>query len=67
MGAKELLEKALKLKPEDKLTLVEGLIKSMDEPDKELDAIWAEETEKRLKAFRSGKLRGIPIDKVLDE
>ncbi len=46
----------MKLKPEERFTLVEGLIKSLDEPDKKLDEIWAEEAEKRLKAYRAGKL-----------
>jgi len=32
--------------------LVEGLIKSLDEPDKKLDEIWAEEAEKNP-IFRS--------------
>jgi len=37
MSTKELLDKALRLKPEDRLMLVEGLIKSLDEPDRKLD------------------------------
>ena len=46
----------MKLKSEERFSLVEGLIKSLDEPDKKLDEIWAEEAEKRLKAYRAGKL-----------
>ena len=46
----------MKLKPEERFSLVEGLIKSLDEPDKKLDEIWAEEAEKRLNAYRAGKL-----------
>lgn len=61
MSTKELLDEAMKLKPEERFTLVEGLIKSLDEPDKKLDEIWAEEAEKRLKAYREGKLGGIPM------
>ncbi|NTU42124.1 MAG: addiction module protein [Nitrospirales bacterium] len=60
MSTKELLEEALKLKPEDRFALVEGLIRSLDEPDKNIDAIWAEEAERRLKAYREGKIKGIP-------
>ena len=52
MSAKKILEEALKLKPEDRFTLVEGLIRSLDEPEMKLDDIWAKEAEKRLKAFR---------------
>ena len=56
MSTKEILEQALKLKPEERFTLVEGLIRSLDEPDKKLDDIWAEEAEKRLRAYREGRL-----------
>lgn len=64
MSTKELLDEAMKLKPEERLTLVEGLIKSLDEPDKKLDEIWTEEAEKRLKAYREGKLEGIPMEEI---
>jgi len=64
MSTKELLDEAMKLKPEERFTLVEGLIKSLDEPDKRLDEIWAEEAERRLKAYREGKLEGIPMEEI---
>ena len=67
MSTKELLEEALKLKPEDRFTLVEGLIRSLDEPDKKLDDIWAEEAEKRLVAYRKGKLEGVPMESIFKE
>ncbi len=67
MGAQQLLEEALKLNPEDRLKLVESLLKSLDEPDKKLDEIWVREAEKRLKAYREGKLEGIPIEEVFKE
>jgi putative addiction module component (TIGR02574 family) len=67
MSTKELLEETLKLKPEDRFALVEGLLKSLDEPDKSIDAIWAEEAEKRLKAYRDGKLEGIPMEEIFKE
>ena len=64
MSAKKLLMEALKLKPEDRFMLVDGLIRSLDEPDKKLDEIWAEEAEKRLKAYREGRLEGIPMEEI---
>lgn len=67
MSAKELLDEAMKLKPEERFTLVEGLIKSLDEPDKTLDEIWAEEAERRLKAYRGGKLEGVPMEEIFTE
>ena len=64
MSSKEILEQALKLKPTERFLVVEGIIKSLDEPDRSLDAIWADEAEKRLKAYRAGTLEGIPIEEV---
>jgi len=60
MDSRQVLEEALRLKPEDRFLLVEGLLKSLDEPDQDIDAIWAEEAEKRLRAYRAGRLQGIP-------
>ena len=67
MSTKELLDEAMKLKAEERFALVEGLIKSLDEPDKKLDEIWAEEAEKRLKAYREGTLEGVPMEEIFKE
>lgn len=67
MSTKDLLAKAMKLKPEERFTLVEGLIQSLDEPDKKLDEIWAKEAEVRLKAYRDGKLEGVPMEEVFSK
>ena len=67
MKTKELLDKAMELKPEERFTLVESLIQSLDEPDKKLDEIWAEEAENRLRAYREGKLEGVPIEEIFKE
>ncbi|WP_457673701.1 addiction module protein [Thiolapillus sp.] len=64
MGSKELLEQALTLKPEEKAMLIEGLLNSLDEPDSRLDSLWAEEAEKRLRAYREGRLQAVPLEKV---
>ena len=64
MSNKDILEMAMKLKPEERFLIIEGLIKSIDEPDKMIDEIWAEEAEKRLKAYRAGKLQTIPVEEI---
>ena len=66
MGRNELLNQAIELKPEDRFMIVEGLLKSLDEPDRSLDALWAEEAEKRLKGYREGKLEGISMEEVFE-
>jgi len=64
MSNKEILEKAMKFKPEERFLIIEGLIKSLDEPDENIDEIWIEEAEKRLKAYRNGELKGIPMEEI---
>jgi putative addiction module component (TIGR02574 family) len=66
-NSESLLKKALLLKPQDRFLLIEGLIRSLDEPNMEIDSIWAEEATKRLRAHREGKTKGIPIGEVFEE
>lgn len=67
MGSQEILEQALQLKPEERFSVVEGLLRSLDEPDKTLDHIWANEAEKRLKAYREGRLEVVPMEEIFEE
>lgn len=67
MEGKQVLEKALKLNLQERFLVVEGLLRSLDEPDQELDAIWAEEAEKRLRAYRDGRLKGTPLEEIFGE
>jgi putative addiction module component (TIGR02574 family) len=64
MQSQEILNQAITLKPAERFLIVEGLLKSLDEPHPELDKLWAEEAEKRLKAHRSGKRKGVPMEEV---
>ncbi len=67
MSSKEILEQAKDLKAEERFMIIEELLKSLDEPDRKIDEIWAEEAEKRLNAYRDGKLEGIPMEEVFKE
>ena len=67
MSTKELLEEAMKLKPAERFVLVEALVRSLDEPNRALDEIWAEEAERRLRAYREGRLEGIPMEEVFKQ
>jgi len=42
---KEIISKALHLKPAGKSIIIEALMKSLDVPDPEIEQIWAEEAE----------------------
>ena len=64
MSSKKVLEQALALKPDERFLIVEGILRSLDEPDEVLDTLWVEEAEKRLHAYREGNLKGIPVEEV---
>jgi len=67
MGSKDILNQALELSPDEKISVVDGILKSLDEPSANLDKIWADESEKRLRAYRSGNLKGIPMEEIFKE
>ena len=56
---------AQRLKPTERLELVEQLLDSLDVADARIDRQWAEEAEDRLAAWRRGEIRAIPLDEVL--
>lgn len=64
---KELIEKALNLKPQDKMILIEALVESLDKPDSSIQDVWLKEAEARLDAHRRGKTKGMPVEDVLGE
>lgn len=64
MNAEKVLEEALKLNQASRFILIDGLLKSLDAPDPAIEAIWAAEAEQRLKAYREGRLEGVPMEEV---
>ncbi|MGH8747127.1 MAG: addiction module protein [Burkholderiales bacterium] len=63
----ELSHKARALPPEDRVRLAEELLASVQEPDAEVDAAWAEEIKRRIAEIDSGKAKLIPADEVFAE
>lgn len=57
--AKTVISKALHLKPAERFIVIEALIKSLDNPNPAIGKAWAIEAEKRLKAYKSGKLKTV--------
>jgi len=62
MGTQEVFENALQLKPQDRLALVDLLLESVDRPDPKIDDIWIEEAQRRLEAYREGKIKTIAME-----
>ena len=62
-----ILQDVLNLKPAEKAELIDILLSSLDQPDKEIDALWAKEAEERIQAFEQGKIKALTIEEVLEK
>lgn len=62
-----ILKEAAALSPSEKARLIDQLISSLDRPDAEIDRLWAEEAESRLEAYEQGRLKAVPLEKVLEK
>ncbi len=60
-----LFKESLKLRPADRLQLLEMIAVSLDQPDEKTDQIWATEAEQRYQALEKGKVKTIPLDEII--
>ena len=67
MRIQEILDLTMTLKPVERLLIIDGLLRSLDEPDINVDELWAVEAENRLNAYREGRVEGIPIEEVFQK
>lgn len=67
MGAKEILEMALKLDESDRIAIVEALASSFAHTDSEIDKIWAEEALRRVRAYDEGRMKTYTLEEVLGD
>jgi hypothetical protein len=62
-----IFEDAIALKPEKRAKLVDALLSSLDEPDEDMDRLWAGEAEARLEAFDKGLIKAVSLKEILDK
>ena len=67
MEAKIIINEGLQLKPAEKVIVIEALIKSLDLVDPEIEKAWADEAERRLEAYREGKIKTISYKELFNE
>jgi len=64
MNSQEIFNRALRLRPDERFALIEGLLQSLDESESAVEAAWLEEARSRLDAYRAGSLAAIPLEEV---
>jgi hypothetical protein len=64
MSTKELIEQAECLPLEERVYVVDSLLKTLNRPDPEVDRKWAEVAKRRLDELRSGRVKPVPGEEV---
>jgi putative addiction module component (TIGR02574 family) len=64
MNTKQLIDEAVSLPVEERALLVDSLLRSLNQPESEIDKKWATEANRRLAELRSGQVQAIPADDV---
>ena len=64
MNLPDILEEALHLKPQERYIIIENLVHSLNQPDEEIDKVWIEESQKRLKAYKEGTAKTVSYNQV---
>ena len=67
MNTRQLIDEAISLPVEERALVVDSLLRSLNQPESELDRIWAKEAKKRLSELRTGSIHSIPGDKVFSK
>jgi len=49
----------------EKLRLVDTILSDLDQPDPEIDLVWAEEARKRWVAYKAGKVPTVSYESVM--
>jgi len=63
-SANIILNQALELSALERANVAEKLLFSLDRPDSEIDALWANEADSRVEAYEKGEIEGVPAEKV---
>ena len=64
-GAKDIIEEAKQLPVDDRVAVVDSLLRTLNAPDPEIDKAWGEVAEARLAELRSGRVKSVPRDEVI--
>ena len=67
MNTKELIDKAVSLPVEERALVVDSLLRSLNQPESEIDKKWAAVAKRRLTELRSGAVEAVPGQEVFNK
>jgi putative addiction module component (TIGR02574 family) len=63
-GMKEIIQEAASLPVEERVMVVDSLLRTLNPPDMEIEKEWVKVAKRRLVELRSGSVKAIPGDEV---
>jgi putative addiction module component (TIGR02574 family) len=67
MKTKELIAEAISLPVEERALIVDSLLKSLNQPESDIDEKWASLSERRLDDLRSGRIKAVAGGEVFNK
>ena len=67
MKTKDLIAEAVDLPAEERVMVVDSILKSLNPPESDIDKKWVTVARQRLKELRSGEVEAIPGDEVFQK
>ncbi len=64
MTVKNIEKSILQLSPIQRLRIVDNILASLDKPDPEIEKAWGLESDRRLAAYKNGKINGIGFETI---
>jgi putative addiction module component (TIGR02574 family) len=65
-GVKDIVEEAAELPVDERVIVVDSILRTLNVPNPEIDKAWAEVAESRLAELRSGRIKAVPGDQVFE-
>jgi len=63
-GTKDIIQEAATLPVEERVIVVDSLLRTLNPPDAEIDKAWVRIAQRRLADLRSGRIQPVPGDQV---
>jgi len=63
-GTKDIIREAATLPVEERVIVVDSLLRTLNPPDAEIDKAWSRIAQRRLADLRSGRVQPVPGDQV---
>jgi putative addiction module component (TIGR02574 family) len=66
-GMKEIIQETESLPVEERAMVIDSLLRSLNPPSMEIDREWAKVAKRRLAELRSGSVKPVPGNEVLEK